>query len=83
MSSFACGHRHVASVKYTLNGTSYTKTREQMIPIVNDSDNTVKTQGTNGSSARVYVRKCAGDTQYLTTDPDSTKLDNLDNLSDC
>lgn len=69
-------HQHIASVRLTDGSTL---TRAQVIQKINGGD----TFTTSGYPAgRVYVHNCprCGTGDYITTHPDATTTNNLDNL---
>jgi hypothetical protein len=79
----SCGYKHVSRVG-VYAGSSYlgTMTREEMVAKLK-AGQTAETKGQNGSTAKVYIKSCKCGTEYLTTVPDNTKVDNLDNLPNC
>lgn len=78
------GYRHIARVGYRrADRRIEIKSREQMVQLLEDSDNSAYTTG-GGDTAEVRVHECSKcGTQFLKTDPDDTKADNLRNLPDC
>lgn len=77
-------HEHIEGV-CTTDGTHYT--RKQVVDSMGRGD-TWSTRGPDGSSARIKpangcpVNECPA-TPYITTAPDHTTANNLDNLPSC
>ncbi|MGO8947861.1 MAG: DUF3892 domain-containing protein [Ktedonobacterales bacterium] len=87
-----CNHQHVSSVSYhnaqsqvpiqRLSATR-TNTRQQMITLLKQAGNEASTYACHSSTARVLIQKCNSGIEYLTTEPDVTKVNNLDELPLC
>jgi hypothetical protein len=73
------GYQHIATVGWS--GKSQ-MSRQQMVDRLRAGDS-AETRGTDGRRATVVVRQCSCGTAYLTTRPDSSTQDNLDNLPSC
>jgi hypothetical protein len=75
MVSTSGGHEHVGAVKEE-SGTEWT--RAEVVSSITAGDSWYTKN--NGLSARIHKVACSCGTTYLSTDPDSTKADNLDSL---
>lgn len=82
-SSCGSGYRHIEGVWYRLitqgGGYEAYAPRQEMAEKLQYGLTAVAT-GQDGSQAPVLVRRCACSVDYLTTKPDASKQDNLDNL---
>lgn len=88
MAYVSCRHEHVKSVCFFTTETGqpkrFTATREEMIQLLAQG-NTAETYPDPATvrPASVYVVHCSRGVPYLTTYPDATKANNLDELKIC
>lgn len=69
------GHEHIGAVKDE-DGTEWTRTQVVASITAGDSWSTKH----NGLTAKIHKVACSCGTTYLSTNPDGTKVDNLDAL---
>lgn len=82
-----CTHQHVASVGYreTRGADPGPKaaTREEMIALLKIPGNEAYSYVDALTMAKVVIHTCRNGVEYLTTKPDATKIDNLEELPFC
>jgi hypothetical protein len=87
-----CRHEHVASVHYHETDPQdpqqdpqrvHSANREEMIALLKKPGNEAFTYARDSSTAPVRIRRCSRGIEYLTSAPDNTKRNNLDELPFC
>jgi hypothetical protein len=84
MAALPCGHQHVEIVAYYIDGqpgqpVQYLS-RDRMVAALEAETVQAVTEDSSGKRAPIYIRYCHSGVEWLSTRPDGTPTDNLDNL---
>lgn len=78
------GYKHVARVGHTdSEGHIGTASLQEMLDWLAKLNNAAYTKAPDGTMAQVRPKVCECGIIYLTSKPDSSRADNLDNLPNC